>query len=147
MTRIESSVHSVGAPQAEVYARLSDLSGLSQMADQMPQDQMSIESCDVDHITLQISPVGRVSLQIVERTPHECIKLTTTESPLPFTLWTEILPVGEAESRLKVTVGLEINLVMAAMIRRPLEEGVERMADALTAVFSPSSPQATAGER
>lgn len=137
MTRIESTVHTACAPQAEVYARLSDLSGLGSVSDRIPQDQMTIESYDRDNVTLVLPTVGRVSLQVVERTPDKCIKLATTESPLPFTLWVQVLPVDEQTSKFKVTVGLEINIVMAAMIRRPLEEGVERMADALTTIFTP----------
>ena len=136
MTRIESSVHTVSAPQAEVYSRLSDLSGLGSVADRIPQDQMTIEHFDADSVTLQISPVGGVSLKVTERVAPQCVKLSTTESPLPFDLWVQVLPVDEQTSKIKVTVGLEINLVMAAMIRKPLEEGVERMATALATIFN-----------
>ena len=62
------------------------------------------------------------------------IKFGTTTSPLPFNLWIQIVPTGEAECKMKLTIGMELNPFMKAMVQKPLQEGLEKMADMLALI-------------
>jgi len=44
------------------------------------------------------------------------------------------LPVGETASKMKVTVKAELNPFIKNMVEKPLQEGVEKIADALALV-------------
>lgn len=91
-------------------------------------------SFDSDSLSFEVSPVGKITLEIVEREPCKCIKFGTTVSPLPFNLWIQIVPVTETECKMKLTIGMELNPFMKAMVQKPLQEGLEKMADALSMV-------------
>lgn len=134
MTKFESSVKHVQASQEAVYAKLSDLSNLEHLKDRIPADKVSNLSFDSDSLSFEVSPVGKITLQIVEREPCKCIKFGTTVSPLPFNLWIQIVPVTETECKMKLTIGMELNPFMKAMVQKPLQEGLEKMADALSMV-------------
>ena len=70
----------------------------------------------------------------MEREPEKCIKFGTTSSPLPFNLWIQILPVSDTECKMKLTIGMELNPFMKTMVQKPLQEGLEKMADMLAMI-------------
>lgn len=134
MTKFESSIKYIQASQEAVYGKLSDLNNLEQVKERLPEDKVKNLSFDADSLTVEVSPVGKITLQIVEKEPCKCIKFGTVTSPLPFNLWIQLLPVAGNECKMKLTIGMELNPFMKAMVQKPLQEGVEKMADALALI-------------
>ena len=134
MTKFESSIKYIQASQEAVYGKLSDLNNLEQVKERLPEDKAKNLSFDADSLTVEVSPVGKITLQIVEKEPCKCIKFGTVTSPLPFNLWIQLLPVADNECKMKLTIGMELNPFMKAMVQKPLQEGVEKMADALALI-------------
>ena len=97
MTKFESAVKVIPASQNAVYEKLSDLNNLDKVKDRLPQDKVKNLSFDKDNLSIEVPPVGKIVLQIVEKEPCKCIKFATTSSPLPFNLWIQIVPVTETE--------------------------------------------------
>ena len=87
MTKFESSIKYIQSSQEAVYGKLSDLNNLEQVKDRLPEDKVKNLSFDADSLTVEVSPVGKITLQIVEKEPCKCIKFGTVTSPLPFNLW------------------------------------------------------------
>ena len=92
--------------------KLSDLSNLEKVKDRLPEDKVKNLSFDAESMTIEVAPVGKITLQIVEKEPCKCIKFATTTSPLPFNLWIQIVPVTETECKMKLTIGMDINPFM-----------------------------------
>ena len=134
MTKFESSVKVIPYSQERVYEKLADLSNLEAIKDRLPEDKVKNMSFDTDTLSFNVDPVGQLTLRIIEREPSKCIKFETTNSPLPFNMWIQLVAVSEEECKLKVTIGLEINPVMKAMVQKPLNEGLEKMADMLSMI-------------
>lgn len=134
MTKFESSVKVISASQEAVYEKLSNLSNLEKVKDRLPQDKVKNLSFDAESLSIEAAPVGKITLHIVEKEPCKCIKFETTVSPLPFNLWIQIAPVTEAECKIKLTIGLELNPFMKTMVQKPLQEGIEKMAEMLSLI-------------
>lgn len=134
MTKFESSVKVIPYAQERVYDKLADLSNLESLKDRLPEDKVKGMSFDTDTLSFNVDPVGQLTLQIVEREPHKCIKFETTTSPLPFNMWVQIVATADEECKIKVTIGLEINPFMKAMVQKPLQEGLEKMVDMLAMI-------------
>ncbi|GAE16315.1 hypothetical protein JCM6292_2724 [Bacteroides pyogenes JCM 6292] len=117
-----------------MYAKLSDLKNLEAVKDRLPQDKIQGLSFDSDTLSFSVSPVGSLTLQIVEREPCKCIKFATTQSPLPFNLWIQIVETAPEECKIKLTVGMEVNPFMKAMVQKPLKDGLEKMVEMLAVV-------------
>ena len=77
---------------------------------------------------------GVEGLQIIEKEPCKCIKFATTTSPLPFNLWIQIVPDTESECKMKLTICMELNPFMKTMVQKPLQEGLEKMAETLSMI-------------
>ena len=132
MTKFESSVKVIPYSQERVYDKLADLSNLESIKDRLPQDKVKDMSFDTDTLSFNVDPVGQLTLKIIEREPCKCIKFETINSPLPFNMWIQIVSSADEECKLKITIGLDINPFMKAMVQKPLQEGLEKMADMLS---------------
>ncbi|MCI6213521.1 SRPBCC family protein [Bacteroides heparinolyticus] len=134
MTKFESGIKNIQASQEAVYQKLSDLNNLEKVKGRLPEDKIKNLTFDADSMTMEVNPVGKITLQIVEKEPCKCIKFETAASPLPFNLWIQILPVTAGECKMKLTIGMDINPFMKAMVQKPLQEGLEKMADMLSLI-------------
>ena len=140
MNQFESNVKQIPFSQQRVYDKLSDLSNLEQFTELLQQEQekakIKIEDLvfDSDSISCSISPVGKLELRIVEREEPKCVKFEATTSPIPLTLWVQILPVTEETSKMKLTLRTELNIFLKGMLQKPLREGVEKLAEMLSQI-------------
>lgn len=134
MTKYESAVKHIPYSQENVYSKLSDLSHLEKVKDRLPADKIKDLSFDSDTLSFNVAPVGQLTLKIIEREPCKCIKFETVNSPLPFNLWIQILPVAEDSCKMRITIGLDVNPFMKSMIQKPLQEGLEKMAEMLSRI-------------
>ena len=134
MTKFESSVKQIPYPVEDVYRNISDLSNLERVRDRVPQDKLQDFQFDSDSVQVSVSPVGTIKLRICEREENKCVKFETEQSPMPFNLWIQVLPVTAAESKMKVTVKADIPFMLKGMVSGPLQDGVEKIADALSQI-------------
>lgn len=130
MATFESSVRQIPHSQQAVYNMLSDLSNIDRVKDRIPADKLNDLTFDADSMSIS-TPMGAVKLKIVDREEPKCIKFETEQSPLPFNFWIQILPVTDTTCKMKLTIKAELNPFIKGMVSRPLQEGIEKIADAL----------------
>lgn len=156
MTKFESSIKQIHSPQAAVYKKLSDLNNLKPIQEraanpdfvdqiratgQVPEDKLKMVQeallrleFNTDSVTYPGSPVGDVTLRIIERDEPKCVKFEVQGAPIQGNLWIQVLPTSTYESKLKCTIGAELNFLMKQMAKKPLQDGVEKLADMLAMI-------------
>lgn len=134
MTSFESKVKQIPYPQEAVYRNISDLSNLERIRDRVPSDKIQEFSFDTDSVTVNVPPVGTVTMRIIEREEPKCVKFETAQSPLPFNLWIQVLPVDAYTSKMKVTVKADIPFMLKGIVGGPLQDGVDKVAEALSMI-------------
>ena len=132
-TKFESSIREIPYPQQAVYHRLSDLALSEEVRDRLPEDKREEIIFDSDSITMNVPPVGNISIRICDREEPKTIKYETVTSPLPFNLWVQLLPVTETVCKMKLTIKSDLNPFVKGMISKPLQAGLEKLADAIAA--------------
>ena len=130
MATFESSVRQIPHSQQAVYNMLSDLSNIDRVKDRIPADKLNDLTFDADSMSIS-TPMGAVKLKIVDREEPKCIKFETEQSPLPFNFWIQILPVTDTTCKMKLTIKAELNPFIKGLVSKPLQEGIEKIADAL----------------
>ncbi|MBO5016813.1 MAG: SRPBCC family protein [Bacteroidaceae bacterium] len=139
MAQFESNIKYVPYSQEQVYNKLEDLNNLAALKERFEQvrekvgDKIQDMSFDRDSLTLTVQGMN-VTLRIIEREPCKCIKFEGDKSPIPVNLWIQVLPVTSEQAKLKVTIRAEVNMFMKAMVAKPLQEGVEKIADMLAMI-------------
>lgn len=156
MTKYESNVKQVHYPQAAIFAKLSDLSNLEtikqraaepefidrlRVSGQVPEDKIgtiidmaaNLEFTP-DSITVPNTPLGPIVLRIVERDEPKCVKFAVEGAPVAANLWVQLLPTSPYESKMKCTVGADLNFFIKQMVKKPLQDGIEKLADMLAMI-------------
>ena len=131
MTTFESSIRQILFPQKKVYDMLSNLENIERVKNRIPEDKIKDLTFDNDSISVSVPPAGNVRLRIVDREEPKCIKFGTESSPVPFNLWVQLLPVTDATCKMRVTVKADIPVFLKPMIGGKLQDGVDKIADAL----------------
>lgn len=148
MAKYESKIYASACSQSTVYARISDLSHLAVIKDninnpliqqQIPADKLetvkqNLEKmeCTQDTLSTPVGPIGNISIKIVEREPEKCVKYASTSSPVSFTLWIQVLPTSDTTSKIKVTIDADINFFMKQVLGKHLQNGVDNIAEMLS---------------
>lgn len=133
MAKFESNIKQIAYSQKAVYRCISDLSNIEKIRDRIPADKFEKLAFTSDEITIG-SPVGEVTMKIIERDEPKCVKFQTVQSPVPMTMWVQMLPVGEQTSKIRVTIDADIPIFLKGMVSKPLQEAVEKIADALAMI-------------
>ena len=110
---------------------LSDLNNLQRVRDRVPDDKLNGLTFDSDTVSMNVQPVGTISMRIIDREEPKCIKFETVSSPLPFNFWIQMLPVTETTSKMRLTIKAELNPFIKGMVAKPLQEALEKIADAM----------------
>ena len=143
----ESNIKQSPHKQESVFNTLSDLNNLqvikdrfAQVKDQIPEDKRKeMEKLkdlrfDSDSITINAPMVGDLKMRIIDRDFPKTIKFETENSPIPFNFWIQLLPTGEFSCKMKLTIKAELNMFIKGMVKKPLQEGIEKIADALAMI-------------
>ena len=134
MVKYESSIKQVPYAQQAVYEMLSDLNNIDRVRDRLPEDKLQNITFDRDSVSVAVPPIGEIALHVCDREEPKCVKFEAAQSPIPFNLWVQMLPVTEMSSKMKVTLQADIPLMLKAMVGSRLQEGVEQMAEMLAMI-------------
>ena len=143
----ESNIKQIPHKQESVFNTLSDLNNIQsiidryeQVKDQIPEDKRKeMEKIkdlqfDSDSISINAPMVGNLKMRIIDREAPKTIKFETESSPIPFNFWIQLLPTGEFSCKMKLTIKAELNMFIKGMVKKPLQEGIEKIADALAMI-------------
>lgn len=150
MARYESKVKEVNALQENVYRRLSDLSQMQVLKDNMPAEmkerikaqiqeqgkgklEISNFQFDQDSVRFKVNGMD-TGVRIIEREEPKCVKFCAENSPVAFTLWIQMLPLAAYQTKIKVTVDVDIPFLLRPMVGNKLESVAEQIAEALTKI-------------
>lgn len=149
--KVESSVKQVNAPVEKVYSTLSNLENLRPILDKARTDERikehlraegredameSLANVELtnDSIALPVPMFGTISMRIINREENKCVKFETEQSPVNANMWIQVLPVTDATSKMRLSIDADIPFMFKAMVGSKLKDGVEKLADMLSAI-------------
>ena len=150
MARYESKIKTVNALQENVYRRLSNLSELQTLKDNMPpelKEQVKAKlqeqsggkvtlgnfSFDADHARFTVNGMP-TCISIIEREEPKCVKYAAENSPVACTLWIQMLPEASYTTKIRVTIDIDIPFYLRPMVGSKLDGAADMIAEALTKI-------------
>lgn len=134
MTEFVSEIKQIPQNDERIYAMLSDLSNFRTDQRRIPQDKIKDFEFDSDSCSFSVSPVGKITFQIVDREPCKTIKFQTTNSPVPLFLWIQLKQVQEMDTRMRLTVRAELNSFLKPMVSKPLQDALDKISTVLASL-------------
>lgn len=129
MTEFISDIKTIPHNDEDIFRVLSDLSKLELVKDKVPQDKIKDFKFDQDSCSFNISPVGDIKFNIIEREPNKLIKFQSENLPFETYLWIQLVQKGEKDTKMKITIRSKINALMKGMVSKPLQEGIDKISD------------------
>ena len=141
MTEYKSEVKKIYAPVGRVYERLSDLNNLAviQQGLDNPEAMERIQQQAGDKVSpeqLQQIVVKLRSLQfdtdsVSGDTP---MGTATLRIPVAANMWIQLLPSGDNECAMRLTIKADLNFFIRQMVGKKLEQGVDGLAQMLASL-------------
>jgi hypothetical protein len=132
MTEFSSDIKTIPSGNQIVYETLADFNNLEKIKNRIPPGKIEDFTFDSDSCSFSISPAGKIRFSIVDREPLKTIKLAADQSPIAFNMWIQLKETGEHETKMKLTIRADLNPFVKPMISKPLQEGINQLADILT---------------
>ena len=154
MAKYESKTKHIPYSQSAVYAKISDLSNLSVLkerlasqdipenlkeqadAEQMSKAKEILENMEFtpDSMSMNLPPVDKLVIEIIEREPEKLVKMTSTQSPVPLTIWIQLVPTSDSACAMRLTLDAELNMFLKMAVGGKLKDGIDKFADMLAKI-------------
>lgn len=133
MTTYESKIVAIQKRAEDIFRVLSDFRNFTPIA----KEKLDEWKAEEDSCSFKFQGMGPFGISIVEREPYKTIKFRGDEkTPMQFYMWIQLKGVAPYDTRMKVTVKVELNMMMKMMLGRRLEEGVNTLAESIAAAFN-----------
>ena len=143
MTKYESQIYTVNATQQHAYERMANLKNFEALRQIMEQPEFverlmanvpaehagKVTPEKIEEVRRQFenvvfsedavsfdSKLGLITLAITEREEPKLVKLQGVGTPIDVTLWVQLLPLGAYQSKMKVTIGADVNFFIRKMV-------------------------------
>jgi len=132
MTKIESKKVSVNAPAEQVFTFLSDMNNIEKL---LPAGKYSDWKSDATSCSFKVQNAYNIGLKFHSSVPNSEIKYDSGHgSPFPFTLKATLKENG-AKTDSHLVCEAEINPFLEMLVKGPLKNLFDHMADRLTKIF------------
>lgn len=142
LEKYTSSVKLINHNEQVIFNYLSDFKNLSsylnsglieKITEKVPGIKITNFSSDRDSCKFNITGMGIAEIKIVNREPFKTIKVESSGGlPVSFTFWIQLIPVDSFQTKMRLTLHVEMSMMIKMMAGNKLEEGIDTLADTLS---------------
>ncbi len=133
MEKYESKQQQIFKSAAQIYPLISDFSLLTPaVADKVEEWQATADTCSfkVKGFT--------VKLRMVDKVECKHVKITGDDGGLPidFSFWIQLHEVSPSDTRMRMVLHADLNMMMRMMIGGKLQKGLDQAAETFASAFN-----------
>ncbi|MFW5822432.1 MAG: hypothetical protein ACOCU7_03505, partial [Tangfeifania sp.] len=142
MEKYISDVKLIDHNQQIVFEHLANFENLAEylnsgliekITKQVPQVKITDFKSDRDSCKFNITGMGVAKIQIVNREPFKSIKVESSGGlPLNFTFWVQLLPVTPQQTKMRLTLHADMNMMIKMMAGNRFQDGINQLAETLS---------------
>ena len=138
LEKYESKQVRINRPDWMIYNLLSDFNNFTPML------AGKVDNWNVNGDTCSFTVKGfALSIRMAEKTPYTTIKISGDEgSPFEFSFWIQLVKVDETDTRMKLTLHANLNVMMKMMLGKKLEQAMDQIAEQIAMAFNMTPEQA-----
>lgn len=132
MEKYESKQQQIRRSAEQIYTALSSFNNFTPMV------EGKVEEWNADDDVCSFKVKGMpIRLRMVEREPSKLVKIQGDEgSPVDFTFWLQLKEVAPYDTRMRIVVHAELNMMMRMMIGNKLQKGLDQAVESFAAAFN-----------
>lgn len=119
-------------PASRVYAVVSDFSNFTPIL----QDKVENWQADADTCSFTVKGIP-ARLRITERVENELVKVAGEDgSPVEFTFWIQLKQLEDNDTRMRLVLHANLNMMMKMMVGNKLQQAVDQIAEQVASTFN-----------
>lgn len=133
MEKYESKQQQINHPASLIFPIISRMDFLTPaMQDKVEEWQATPDTC-----SFKIKGF-KVSLRIADKVENKHVKIVADEGGLPidFTFWIQLHEVSSLDTRVRMVLHAELNMMMKMMIGSKLQEGLDKAVEGLAVALN-----------
>ena len=133
MEKYESKQQQIFKSAAQIYPLISDFSLLTPaVADKVEEWQATADTC-----SFKVKGIN-VKLRMVDKVECKHVKITGDDGGLPidFSFWIQLHEVSPSDTRMRMVLHADLNMMMRMMIGSKLQKGLDQAAETFAAAFN-----------
>ena len=138
MQSYESKQQQILIPAEAVYAVISRFDNLTPAV----QDKVEDWTADENHCSFKAKGFT-VKLQIIDKEAPKFVKITGDEGgvPVDFNFWIQLHSVSERDTRIRLVVHAELNMMMRMMIGGKIKTALDQIVESIATTFNTIAAQ------
>ncbi len=135
--KIESKTGKSSYPAKHIYDFVTDFRNFNNF---IPANSVSNWQAGSDKCTFSMDLLGNIALSIAEKEKDKMVKIVSDPaiSQYNFNLWIQLVQIGEADTRLKVTIEPLLNQILLSMVKGNLKKFVDSLVEEIEKFEFPS---------
>ena len=130
VTTVQSSEKKINAGREDVYGFISDINNFTSL---VPDGKVSNFEAQKDSCRFKAEGLGEVIIRIVSREPRKNVVFESDGSlPFQFNVLIGLEDSGTGATAMKIVLQADLNMIMQAVAKKPLKEGLEVVASQLS---------------
>ena len=133
MEKYESKQQQINHPASLIFPIISRMDFLT------PAMQDKVEEWQATPDTCSFKGKGfKVSLRIADKVENKHVKIVADEGGLPidFTFWIQLHEVSSLDTRVRMVLHAELNMMMKMMVGSKLQEGLDKAVEGLAVALN-----------
>ena len=131
-SKYESKITSSPCSAQQIYRVLSNLQNIERVRQFIPQDKVQEMEIEPDRIRMKVDGLAqKITIAIVDRIENDTIKFGAEGIPMDANFWIQLKEVNPTDTRIRLTIKVDIPMMFKMMIGKKLQEGLDQAADML----------------
>lgn len=131
--KVVSKIGKIQNSDERIFRFLSDFRNFDRL---IPPDVEGWES-DMDWCRFLVKG-QKVGLEIVDRVEFKTVKFQASDdSVFPFLFWVQLVQSSAYDTRVRLTVHAEVNMMMKMVLKKQLQKGLDQLVDQLAMIPYP----------
>jgi len=131
--KYESKIVSNPSSVEAVYGACSNLQNLERLREVMPKDRIQELELQEDAIRFKVDGLGqKISIRIIAKEENDYVKYGIEDAPVDGNFWIQFKSVGAHETRIRLTVKVDLPLMFKALIGSKLQDAIDQAADMIS---------------
>lgn len=133
MEKYESKQQQINHPAALIFPIISRLDLMTPAI----QDKVEEWEATPDSCSFKVKGM-KVALRIEEKVENKHVKIVADQGGIPvdFSFWIQLKEVAERDTRIRMVLHAELNMMMKMLIGKKLQGAVDQMAEAIAAAMN-----------
>ena len=129
MAKFESKVGKAEEKDEIIFNFLSDFNNYKKL---IPPERIRDWESGPDRCSFTVDGIGHAGLQMIEKEAFKLIKISSDENTMvQFTMWIQLKQEAELDTRIKITLDVNISTMILPMVKKPLQEFIDTLVEQL----------------